>query len=79
MESLVSFLFVLYLIRLMNKFSGYIRSRAHKNGQLEEVVAKHARDRVFYFQYSLIILPGLHASIGVTHSYSSHPFLCALD
>ena len=28
---------------------------------------------------SSIILPGLWASIGVTRSYSSRPFLCALD
>ena len=26
-----------------------------------------------------MILPKLRASIGVTCSYSSHPFLCALD
>ena len=35
--------------------------------------------RVFYFQYSSIILTGLWASNGVTRSYSSHFFLCALD
>ena len=43
------------------------------------IVAKHACDQVFYFQYGSIILPGLRASIGVTCSYSSRPFLCALD
>ena len=30
------------------------------------------------FSNNSIILPGLQASIGVTRSYSSHPFLCAL-
>ena len=35
--------------------------------------------QVFYFQYGSIILTRLWASIGVTHSYLSHPFLCALD
>ena len=30
------------------------------------------------FSNSSIILPGLQASIGVTRSYSSRPFLCAL-
>ena len=34
---------------------------------------------MFYFWYGSIILTGLRASIGVTRSYSSHPFLCALD
>ena len=34
--------------------------------------------RVFYFWYSSIILTGLQASIGVTRSSSSRPFLCAL-
>ena len=38
-----------------------------------------ARDQVFYFSNSSVILPGLRASIGVTHSYSSCPFLCALE
>ena len=42
------------------------------------IVAKHACNRVFYFQYGSIILPRLWASIGVTRSYSSRPFLCAL-
>ena len=32
----------------------------------------------FYFWYWWEILPWLWVSIGVTHSYSSHPFLCAL-
>ena len=32
----------------------------------------------FNFSNSSIILPGLRASIGVTRSYSSRPFLCAL-
>ena len=31
------------------------------------------------FSNSSIILPGLRASIGVTRSYSSCPFLCSLD
>ena len=35
-------------------------------------------DRVFYFKYGSIILPGLWGSIGVTRSYSSRPFSCAL-
>ena len=35
--------------------------------------------RVFYFYYGTIILTGLQASIGVTVSSSSPPFLCALD
>ena len=34
--------------------------------------------RYFIFSNSSIILPGLQASIGVTRSYSSRPFLCAL-
>ena len=33
----------------------------------------------FYFQYSSIILTGLRASIGVRCSYSSQPFLRALE
>ena len=37
-----------------------------------------ARDQVFYFSNSSINLPGLRAAIGVTHSYSSRLFLCAL-
>ena len=40
--------------------------------------AKHARDQVFYFWYGSIILPGLWAFIGITHSNSSHLFLCTL-
>ena len=43
------------------------------------IVAKHARDQVFYFQYSSIILPGLRGSIEVTRSYSGRPFLCTLE
>ena len=35
--------------------------------------------RYSIFSNSSIILPGLRASIGVTRSYSSRPFLCALD
>ena len=38
-----------------------------------------ARDQVFYFSNSSIILPGLQAFIGVTCSYFSCPFLCAFD
>ena len=34
--------------------------------------------RYSIFSNSSIILPGIRASIGVTRSYSSHPFLCAL-
>ena len=34
--------------------------------------------RYSIFSNSLVILPRLRASIGVTHSYSSRPFLCAL-
>ena len=34
--------------------------------------------RYSIFSNSSIILPGLQASIGVTHSYSSRSFLCAL-
>ena len=34
--------------------------------------------RYSIFSNSSIILPGLWASIGVTRSYSSRPFLCAL-
>ena len=34
--------------------------------------------RYSIFSNSSLILPGLWASIGVTHSYSSRPFLCAL-
>ena len=34
--------------------------------------------RCSIFSNSSIILPGLQASIGVTRSCSSHPFLCAL-
>ena len=34
---------------------------------------------MFYFQYGSIILTRLWAPIGVTRSYSSHPFLCTLD
>ena len=34
--------------------------------------------RYSIFSNSSIILPGLRASIGVTRSYSSRPFLCAL-
>ena len=33
---------------------------------------------MFYFEHGSIILPGLQAFIGVTRSYSSHPFLCTL-
>ena len=51
---------------------------------MEVVSAAHAHgfalacDQVFYFSNSSIILPGLQASIGVTCSYSSRPFLCTL-
>ena len=34
---------------------------------------------MFYFKYGSIVLTGLRASIGVTHSYSSRLFLCALE
>ena len=34
--------------------------------------------RYSIYSNSSIILPGLRASIGVTHSYSSRPFLCNL-
>ena len=34
--------------------------------------------RCSIFSNSSIIFPGLRASIGVTHSYSSHPFICTL-
>ena len=37
-----------------------------------------SRCQVFYFWYGLITLIGLQASIGVTHAFSSRPFLCAL-
>ena len=36
------------------------------------------RDQVFYFNYGSMFLTGLQTSIGVTHSSSSCPFLCAL-
>ena len=34
--------------------------------------------RYSIFSNNSISFPGLHASIGVTSSYSSRPFLCAL-
>ena len=50
----------------------------HSNAQILAVVAKHVLGVLFFSNIS-IILPGLWASIGVTRSYSSRPFLCALD
>ena len=39
---------------------------------------KSVLQSIWLGKYGSIILTGLRASIGVTHSYSSHPFLCTL-
>ena len=62
-----------------------VQARAHKNQAEFTTSTKNSTVQLcidislsmFYFQYGSIILPGLQASIGVTRSYSSRPFLCA--
>ena len=52
--------------------------RTCRHERSSRIVAKHARTGCSIFSNSSIILPGLRASIGVTRSYFSRPFLCAL-